>query len=280
MNLEAGRNEGFVAKLTRSVERSGSLLCVGLDPGFAKLPASAHDQFEFNKAIIDATHDLVCVYKPNPAFYEARGAEGVAALKRTCDYIKATYPEVPIIVDAKRGDIGNTNAGYVEYVFDYLGADAVTVAPYMGSESLGKFLERSDKGIIVLCRTSNPGAAEFQDLLVDGEKLYVHVARQVVNAWNERGTCLLVVGATYPDELREVREIVGPDMPLLIPGVGAQGGDVASTMQAGLGADERGLIISSSRGILFASSGDDFADAARAEAMKLRDEINEYRKGA
>ncbi len=279
MNLDDGRNENFVAKLTQSVERSNSLLCVGLDPGFSKLPAATRDQFEFNKAIIDATHDLVCAYKPNPAFYEARGAEGVAALKRTCDYIKAEYPEVPIIVDAKRGDIGNTNAGYVEYVFDYLGADAVTVAPYMGSESLGKFLERGDKGIIVLCRTSNPGAAEFQDLLVEGEKLYVHVARQVVNTWNERGNCLLVVGATYPDELREVREIVGPDMPLLIPGIGAQGGDVASTMAAGLGASERGLIISSSRGIIFASSGDDFARVARAEARKLRDEINEYRKG-
>ncbi len=279
MKSNLGSNDNFLAKLARSVERSGSLLCVGLDPGFSKLPASARDQFEFNKAIIDATHDLVSVYKPNPAFYEARGAEGVAALKRTCDYIKSEYPEIPIIVDAKRGDIGNTNAGYVEYVFDYLGADAVTVAPYMGSESLGKFLERGDKGIIVLCRTSNTGAAEFQDLLVNDEKLYVHVARQVAEKWNTLGNCMLVVGATYPEELREVREIVGPDMPLLIPGIGAQGGDLASTMAAGLGAHDRGLMISSSRAIIFASSGEDFAQAARAEATKLRDEINEYRKG-
>lgn len=268
----------FAAKLTKSVERSNSLLCVGLDPGFAKLPANVRDQFEFNKAIIDATHGAVSVYKPNPAFYEARGADGVAALKRTCDYIKADYPEIPIIIDAKRGDIGNTNAGYVEYVFDYLGADAVTVAPYMGSESLGKFLEREDKGIIVLCRTSNPGAGEFQDLMVDGEKLYIRVARQVVDSWNARGNCLLVVGATYPEELREVRGIVGPDMPLLIPGVGAQGGDLAGTMAAGLGAKGRGLIISSSRAIIFASGGEDFAEAAGIAAVKLRDEINEYRK--
>jgi orotidine-5'-phosphate decarboxylase len=280
MKSDMDTNGNFSAKLARSVERSGSLLCVGLDPGFAKLPASARDQFEFNKAIIDATHDLVSVYKPNPAFYEARGAEGVTALKRTCDYIKAEYPEVPIIVDAKRGDIGNTNAGYVEYVFDYLGADAVTVAPYMGSESLGKFLERGDKGIIVLCRTSNPGAAEFQDLMVDGEKLYIHVARQVTKEWNKLGNCMLVVGATYPEELREVRGIVGPDMPLLIPGVGAQGGDLASIMEVGLGANGQGLMISSSRGIIFASSGEDFAQAARAEATKLRDEINGYRKEA
>ncbi len=211
------------------------------------------------------------------AFYEARGAEGVVALKRTCDYLKATYPEIPIIIDAKRGDIGNTNAGYVEYVFDYLGADAVTVHPYFGSESLGRFLEREDKGIIVLCRSSNPGSGEFQDLLVDGEKLHIRVAKQVVHTWNARGNCLLMVGATYPEDLREVREIAGPDMPFLIPGVGAQGGDVAGTMRAGLGANGRGLIISSSRTIIFASGGEDFAEAARTEARKLRDEINEYR---
>jgi len=268
----------FAAKLTESIDRADSLLCVGLDPGFAILPASARDQFEFNKAIIDATHDLVSVYKPNPAFYEARGADGVAALKRTCDYIKSEYPEIPILIDAKRGDIGNTNAGYVEYVFDYLGADAVTVHPYFGSESLGRFLEREDKGIIVLCRSSNPGSGEFQDLLVDGEKLHVRVARAVVEKWNTRGNCLLMVGATYPEDLREVRTIAGPDMPLLIPGVGAQGGDLAETMKAGLGGNRRGLIISSSRAIIFASSDEDFATAARVEAQKLRDEINSYRK--
>lgn len=268
----------FGEKLSKAIEKANSLVCVGLDPGLAKLPSHVTDQFEFNKAIIDATHDLVCAYKPNTAFYEARGAAGVEALKQTCDYLARQYPDIPIIIDAKRGDIGNTNAGYVEYVFDYLGADAVTVAPYMGSESLSKFLEREDKGIIVLCRTSNTGAGEFQDLEVGGEKLFVHVARQVVASWNERGNCMLVVGATYPEELRQVRQIVGPRMPLLIPGVGAQGGDVASTVEAGLGEHGQGLVISSSRGIIFASSGEDFAEAARAETQKLRDDINTYRK--
>ncbi len=271
----------FAEKYFSSVKHADSLLCVGLDPGYAKLPKSvAGDQFAFNKAIIDATHDLVSSYKPNAAFYEARGAEGIAALKQTCDYLRAEHPEIPIIFDAKRGDIGNTNAGYTEYVFDYLGADAVTVAPYMGAESLGKFLEREDKGIIVLCRTSNPGSGEFQSLMLGGEPLYKHVARQVTKSWNTRGNCSLVVGATYPDELREVREITGPDMPILVPGIGAQGADVASTLQAGLGADQGGLIISSSRAIIFASDGEDFAEAARAEAIKLRDEINKYRKEA
>jgi orotidine-5'-phosphate decarboxylase len=270
----------FSSKLAESVERSNSLLCVGLDPGYAKLPASAREQFEFNKAIIDATHDLVSVYKPNSAFYEARGAEGVQALKNTCDYLRTEHPEIPILIDAKRGDIGNTNAGYVEYVFDYLGADAVTVAPYMGSESLEKFLEREDKGIIVLCRTSNVGSAEFQNLDVGGEPLYIHVARQVATQWNVHENCALVVGATYPDELRKVRAIVGPRMPLLIPGIGAQGGDVATTVAVGLGADGGNLMISSSRGIIFAGDGPDFATQARAAAMSLRDEINQYRKEA
>ena len=267
----------FTTRLEQAVELSNSLLSVGLDPGYAKLPHSVADQFEFNKAIIDATHDLVSVYKPNPAFYEARGAVGVAALKQTCDYIKSNHPHIQILVDAKRGDIGNTNAGYVEYVFDYLGADAVTVAPYMGSESLGAFLERSDKGIIVLCRTSNPGSGEFQDLDVDGEKLFMHVARQVVHKWNQLGNVMLMVGATYPQELAAVRKIAGPDMPILVAGVGAQGGDLAQTMAAGLGAHGRGLIVSASRSVIFASAASDFAAAARAEANRLRDAINLYR---
>jgi orotidine-5'-phosphate decarboxylase len=269
----------FVDKLAESVERSHSLLCVGLDPGFNKLPDIVKgDQFAFNKAIIDATHDIVSVYKPNPAFYEARGADGVMDLKRTCDYIRTNYPDLPILIDAKRGDIGNTNAGYVEYVFDYLGADAVTVHPYFGSESLEEFLKREDKGIVVLCRSSNLGAGEIQDLLVDGEKLYVHVARRVVNQWNTRGNCLLMVGATYPEELSEVREIAGPDLPILVPGIGAQGGDLKNTLAAGLGANQAGLIISSSRGIIFASHEADFAEAARTEAIKLRDDINACRQ--
>ena len=252
---------------------------MGLDPEFAKLPkAVEHDQFAFNKAIIDATHDVVSAYKPNAAFYEARGAEGITALKQTCDYLKANYPDIPVIFDAKRGDIGNTNTGYTDYVFKYLQADAVTVAPYMGSESLNNFLECRDKGIIVLCRTSNPGSGEFQELDVRGEPLYKYVARQVSGAWNSRGNCALVVGATYPNEIREVREIVGPHMPLLVPGIGYQGGDLAASVKAGLGAQQAALIISTSRVVLFASDSADFATAARAQAIKLRDEINNYRQ--
>jgi orotidine-5'-phosphate decarboxylase len=268
----------FAAKLAKSVERSNSLLCVGLDPGVAKLPKSMPDQFEFNKAIIEATHDLASSYKPNAAFYEARGADGIEALKRTCDYLRETYPEIPIVFDAKRGDIGNTNAGYAEYVFEYLGADAVTVAPYMGSESLEKFLEWEGKGIIVLCRTSNLGAGEFQDLMVGGEPLYMHVAKRVSSAWNSRGNCALVVGATYPKELAEVRAVVGDAMPILIPGIGAQGGEVAASVEAGLGGGHAPIMIATSRAIIFASDGEDFAEAARTEAQKLRDEINRYRK--
>lgn len=269
----------FAQKYATAAQRTNSLLCVGLDPGFAKLPGAVKgDQFAFCKAIIDATSDLVSAYKPNPAFFEARGAEGVQALKDTCDFIRKNYPQIPIILDGKRGDIGNTNAGYVEYVFDYLGADATTVAPYMGSESLSKFLERADKGIIVLCRTSNPGSGEFQDLLVNGEKLYRHVARQVAGPWNTRGNVSLVMGAPYPQELREIREIAGPDMVFLVPGAGTQGGDLEAVIKAGSGTHGNELIINASRAVIFAADDNDFAAAARTEAMKLRDEINGYRK--
>jgi orotidine-5'-phosphate decarboxylase len=269
----------FYTKLDQAVQHSDSLLCVGLDPDHHKLPAST-GQFAFNRAIIDATADLVCAYKPNAAFYEALGAPGVEALKQTCDYIQKHHPHIPIILDAKRGDIGHTNAGYAEYIFDYLGADAVTVHPYLGAESLEAFLQRKDKGIIVLCRTSNPGAGEFQDLKVNGSSIYRRVARQVATTWNSRGNCSLVVGATYPRELQEIRELVGPHMPLLVPGVGAQGGETSAIIQAGLGSRQRGLIISTSRSVIFAGSGPDFADAARAAAMALKEEINTYRTEA
>jgi orotidine-5'-phosphate decarboxylase len=267
----------FADKLGASVDRTGSLLCIGLDPDHHKLPTST-GQFSFNKAIIDATSDLACVYKPNPAFYEALGAPGVEALKQTCDYIRQVAPGTPIVIDAKRGDIGNTNTGYVEYVFDYLGADAVTVPPYMGGESLSAFLDRRDKGILVLCRTSNPGAGEFQDLEIDGEPLYLRVARRVTHDWNRHGNCGLVVGSTYPQELAAIRRLVGPDMPILVPGTGAQGGDLAASLGAGLNPQGRGLIINASRGVIFASGGSDFADAARASAQSLKTEINQHRK--
>lgn len=267
----------FIEKVTAARAQNNSLLCIGLDPDFDKLPATvkAHPEplFAFNRAIIDATADLVCAYKPNSAFYEALGDSGLAQLEKTCRYIRETCPNVPIIIDSKRADIGNTNNGYVAHSFDYLGVDAVTVHPYLGQEALEPFLSRKDKGIIVLCRTSNPGAGEFQDLPVDGRPLYQRVAQQVASSWNTNNNCLLVVGATYPDELKTVRGIVGPDMFLLVPGVGAQGGDIEKTLQAG----GDNLIINSSRGIIFASAGEDFADAARTAAMQTSDEINKYR---
>jgi orotidine-5'-phosphate decarboxylase len=276
-DIALGIMVSFTDKLNLSVDRTDSLLCIGLDPDHNKLPTNI-GQFIFNQAIIDATAEFACVFKLNPAFYEALGAPGVEALKQTCDYIKAHHPDIPFIIDAKRGDIGNSNQGYVEYVFDYLGADAVTVPPYMGAESLAAFLRHADKGIIVLCRTSNPGAGEFQDLIAAGQPLYVHVARQVATTWNTHGNCSLVVGSTYPDELREIRGIVGPDMPILVPGTGTQGGDLASALAAGLNPAGRGLMINASRGIIFAGSGADYADSARLAASKLRDEINTHRK--
>jgi orotidine-5'-phosphate decarboxylase len=266
----------FGDKLDRAVERNHSLLCVGLDPDHRRLPPHV-GQFAFNKAIIDATADLVCAYKPNPAFYEALGAEGVIALKQTCDYIRTQYPDTPIIIDAKRGDIGNTNQGYAEYVYDYLKGDAVTVSPYMGGDSLEAFRSRRDKGMFVLCRTSNLGSTEFQGLKTEDQALYLHVANQVTTKWNEYGNCYLVVGAPFPDELRRIRALVGPDLPMLVPGVGAQGGNLSATLSAGLGAGGKGLIINASRGVIFADTGRHFATAARRAALELRDQINEHR---
>ncbi len=267
----------FQEKLVRIVKKNNSLLCVGLDSDLTRLRQDYGgrgkiNQFSFNKSIIEATHDLVCSYKLNVAFYESIGYEGVKALKYTCDYLKKKYPEIPIIIDAKRADIGNTNKGYVQFVFTYLGADAVTLHPYLGSEAIGPFLEMKDKGIIVLCRTSNSGAGEFQDLKVKGRELYKIVAENVAKKWNRNDNCLLVVGATYPDELRQVRKITGQDMWFLVPGIGAQGGDVEATMKAGLNRKGQGLIVNSSRGIIF-------SDNPRREANKLKEEINKYRIG-
>ncbi len=258
-------------------------VCVGLDSDFEKIPGARvggvmQTILGFNRRIVEATHDLVCAYKPNVAFYEAYGDDGWLALRETVVYIRKIAPEVPVILDAKRADIGNTNNGYVLNVFGFLDVDAVTVHPYLGKEALRPFLDYKDKGIIVLCRTSNPGAGEFQDLYVNlgGNRyveLYLHVAEQVSRKWNKNGNCALVVGATVPDELREVRSIVG-DMPILIPGIGAQGGDVEKTVSAGKDSRGRGMIINSSRGIIFASSGPDFAQAARHETIKLHEAIS------
>lgn len=269
----------FFEKLNASIEANDSLLCVGLDPVLEKLPAHIQEDatpfLTFNKAIIDATAAFACAYKPNSAFYEAIPF-GQEQLKQTINYINDIYPDVPVILDSKRADIGSTNEGYVTATFDHMGADAITLHPYLGREALTPFLNRTDKGMIILCRTSNPGAGEFQDLQIDGAPLYEHVARRV-SEWNTGGNCLLVVGATYPQEMKCIRDIVGPDMTFLVPGIGAQGGDIEAVMQAGLGNNRRGLIISSTRDIIFAGNDGHFADAAAERARITRDEINKYR---
>ncbi len=271
----------------------GKFVCVGLDSDYETIrrnssfssspdsrvrwPDVSTTIVNFNKKIVEATKDLVCAYKPNLAFYAAYGNEGVAALNQTIVDIHVLAPDVPVILDAKFADIGNTNAGYVKFVFEYLGADAVTVNPYLGHEALQPFLDCKDKGIFVLCRTSNPGAGEFQDYQDKGcSPLYQYVAFCVMNHWNKNGNCAVVVGATYPGELGEVRLIVG-DMPILIPGVGTQGGDVEKAVKEGKNSRANGMIINSSRGIIFASSGPDFAEAARRETLKLHGLINQYR---
>ena len=274
----------FQQKLDSTVQKNNSLVCVGLDSDVNKLPPHLNNkkypQFEFNKAIIDATHDIVCAYKPNIAFYEAHGAHGILQLKMTCDYIKEKYPNIVTILDAKRADIGNTNEGHAKFAFDYLNVDAITIHPYLGKEALKPFLDRKNKGCIILCRTSNPGAGELQDLNVDfGNqhiKMYQYLAKQVVEKWNDNDNCGLVVGATYPEELNIVRRIVG-NMPILIPGIGAQGGDIEKTVKAGVDSQGKNAIINSSRGIIFASNGTDFTEKARIETTKLRECINQYR---
>jgi orotidine-5'-phosphate decarboxylase len=269
---------GFVEQLARAWERSDSLACVGLDPEIERFPrriaAEPTPIFRFNKAIIDATADLVCAYKPQFAHYAAYGAED--QLERTIEYIHDSHPGVPVILDAKRGDVGDTAERYAIEAFERYGADAVTVNPYLGGDALEPFLRHADKGVVILCRTSNSGARDLQDCVIGPRKLYQVVAELAAQRWNSRGNCLLVVGATYPRELAEVRALVG-DMPLLVPGVGAQGGDVAQAVQNGQTAQGTGLIVSSSRGILYASAGEDFARAARVATQQLRDRINSSR---
>lgn len=230
-------------------------VCVGLDKG----------NFEFNKTIIDVTSDLVCAYKLNSAFYEAEGLDGWKALEQTINYLHQTYPDIPTILDAKRGDIGNSNQGYTKSIFDNLGFDAVTVNPYLGSEALEPFLKYQDKGIIILVKTSNSGSDEFQDLQVDGKPLYQIVAQNIASKWNKNGNCAIVAGATYPQDLKTIREIVG-DMPILIPGIGAQNGDLLETLKNGLDSNKQGLIINSSRGIIFAEN-------PKEATLKLHQEI-------
>lgn len=263
----------ILAKYEARARSADSLLCVGLDSALERLPERFRNaelpQFAFNRWIIEQTYPYVAAYKPNVAFYEAQGEQGLASLVATARYLQEHHPDILTICDAKRGDIGSTNAGYVTAIFDTLGFDAVTLSPYLGREALAPFLAREDRASIILCRTSNPGAGEFQDLTVGGAPLWRVVAERVSRDWNARGNCMLVAGATYPDELREIRAIVG-EMTLLVPGVGAQGGDLDATLRAGLNRASLGLIINSSRGIIFASD-------PVAEARALRDQINTIR---
>ncbi|RJQ34276.1 orotidine-5'-phosphate decarboxylase [Candidatus Parcubacteria bacterium] len=258
--------------------RAGRFLCVGLDSDFEKIPETARKNtvadtiVNFNRAIIDATRDLVCAYKPNNAFYEAHGDEGWRALRATVQYINEQAPEVPVILDSKRADIGNTNLGYVDSFFEHLHVDAITVPPYLGKEALEPFLSHKEKGIFVLCRTSNGGAGEFQDLKVGDEPFYKVVAQHVSEEWNTNGNCGLVVGATYPEEMKAIREIA-PDLPFLIPGLGAQNGDLKKSVQYGKSASGRGLVLAASRAIIFASSGTHFAEVARQKSEEFNSEI-------
>jgi orotidine-5'-phosphate decarboxylase len=224
--------------------------------------------------LVDATKDYVCAYKPQAAYYAGQDCD--EALKASIAYIKANAPEIPVILDVKRGDIGSTAEWYAKEAFDRYGADAVTVNPYMGYDAVQPFLDYADKGVIILCRTSNPHSGDLQNLIADGKPLYVHVAELVRDKWNANKNAALVIGATYPEELRELRQLC-PELPFLVPGVGAQGGDVEKVVKYGCSADGLGIIVNSSRGIIYASKGEDYAEAAGKAALELRDQINSYR---
>jgi orotidine-5'-phosphate decarboxylase len=275
-NLGVPKSE-FLAMLERRWLQ-GHFLCVGLDTDISKIPVGL-GQFDFNREIIDATHDLVCAYKPNSAFYEAQGREGLKALSDTIGYIKLTYPGIPVILDAKRADIGDSNKQYARAVFDVLGADAVTLNPYFGREAMEPFLERADKGNIYLVKTSNPGGGEFQDLPIDTDRipLYQIVAKHIAEVWNTRGNCAIVVGATYPHQLMNIRKIA-PNLPFLIPGLGHQGGK-AEDLNNAFTPDGMGVIGNNASGIIFAKpfDGERQIDAVRREAVRWHDAILDAR---
>ena len=264
----------FIKKLKNAVQKNSSLLCVGLDPDLALMPDGI-SVFEFNKAIIEATSDLVCAYKLNFAFYEVLDIEGIKTLKRT---VKCVPEDIPVIGDAKLGDIGNTAKFYAKTMFSTFNFDAATVSPYLGFDSIEPFIQYRDKGVFTLCRTSNRGATDFQDLrcqVEDSNRPLFEIVAAKANLWNYNGNIGLVVGATYPEELRLIRQSY-PDMPLLIPGVGAQGGDLASVVRFGVDAKREKTVINSSRQILYASQEKDFAEAARRVASTLREQINRH----
>ena len=265
-------NKTISDKYNKRAKKINSLLCVGLDSDFEKIPkhflVKEFPQFEFNKWIIEETHRYAAAFKMNIAFYEARGDQGIKELKETMEYLRVYYPDIFLICDCKRADIGNTNKGYVESFFDWFGFDAVTLHPYLGQEAAQPFLDRKDKVSIILCRTSNKGAREFQDLKIGNKPLWQIVAENVSKKWNKNKNCMLVVGATYPKEMKKIRSLVG-DMTFLVPGVGLQGGDLKVVLKAGLNKKGLGLIINSSRGIIFSKN-------PKLEAKKLCEEIRNF----
>lgn len=266
----------FIEKLEAAQEKNNSLVCVGLDPNIDKINELDIGLDDWLMAIVDATAPHVCAFKPQIAYFAALNAED--ELADIIDYIHDNYPEIPVILDAKRGDIGTTAAQYASEAFDRYDADAVTVNPYMGGDTLLPYSERADKGVVVLCKTSNAGSGELQNLTLDnGHTLFEQVAINANQKWNTNKNLLLVVGATYPEELKSIRELAG-DMPFLIPGIGAQGGDVQATLSAGLRTDGKGLIISSSRGIIYAGdSAENFEAAAQKASADLQQLINKHR---
>ncbi len=274
----------FIEKLSAAWQANNSLLCVGLDPDINRFPKHLQGKpdavFEFCKAIIDATADVACAFKPQIAYFAALRAED--QLEAICRYLREKHPSVPLVLDAKRGDIGATAEQYAREAFERYNADAVTLNPYMGFDSIAPFLEWKDRGSILLCRTSNPGGSDLQFLMVGGQAkplpLYQHVAQLAANEWNKNGQIALVVGATFPQEISEVRALIG-DMPLLVPGIGAQGGDIQATVSAGKTANGTGMMINSSRAILYAkpNANEDFAQAARRVAIETCDAINSFR---
>lgn len=276
--LSARGRMNFREKLSNIVHKNNSLLCVGLDIDREKIPkflfeTSKNPFFDFNKSIIDATKDLVCAYKLNMAFYEFLGKQGFELLENTVSYIPKA---VVVILDGKRNDIGNTARKYAQSLFETLNADAVTVNPYLGEDGVKPFLEYKDKCTFILCRTSNPSAIDFQDLKVQKIPLYQQVAEKI-KEWNVYSNCGAVVGATYPDELKIIRDILGEDIPLLIPGIGKQGGDVEKTVKNGTNNKGEMAIINSSRGIIYTVPDKGFAEKSRDKALSLREKINKYR---
>jgi orotidine-5'-phosphate decarboxylase len=268
----------FKEKLSKIVDKNNSLLCVGLDIDSEKMPSflfeeSKNPYLKFNKKIIDATKDLVCAYKLNMAFYEVLGIKGYELLEKTIQYIP---DEIVIILDGKRNDIGNTAKKYAQSLFETLNADAATINPYLGFDSVKPFLEYKDKCSFILCRTSNPSAKDFQDIQTPEGILFKVVAAKI-KKWNTNKNCGAVVGATYPEELKEIRSALGEDIPFLIPGIGAQGADIEKTVKNGTNKKGDMTIINSSRGIIYSSLDKNYAQKARQKAQETRDEINKYR---